>query len=253
MKAFSILLCLLATFSFAQNDIRKILDKAALVYDENPAESYALCETAERKADSENIHEHDGSISLCKARYLILIASFDEGMKELNKAIIFFKNKDDRYNLTATYSLKSLMLRKMGDVDASHTMLLEVLELNREMEDTDGLIGSLQNLTLNYKSFGQSDSMLMRLEELSDLTDDFRAHDFYYYYQNWGSYYILKEDYSRAIQQFDLALNVTEKEKMTDAKATCLMYLSKSHRLNGNLQKRMITEKKVIDFHKNII
>ena len=227
----------LAPVVFSQQDIRKILDKASDVYDENPAESFEMCERAEREAESSGDHQFDGSIALCKSRYLILIASFDEASSELNKAIIFFQEKDDQSNLAVALSLKSLLLSKMGDLEAAHVMLLQVLDINRSTENKHGTINTLLNLSLDYKRFGQADSMRMRLEELSELTDDFAPYDYYYYYQNWGSYYLLIKDYKRAIQQFDSALKVAEEEKITDAKATCLMFLSQANRLAGNLQK----------------
>ena len=226
-----------AFFIFSQTGIEKVLNKAELVYDENPAESFSLCESAEREAKEENNHQFDGNISICKARYLILIASFEAATVEVNNAISIFKKNEDELNLVHAYSLKSLLLSKMGDLDAAHKLNLEVLELDRQIGNTSGIIGSLLNLTLGDNKLNQPDSMKLRLDELSELTDEFRTYDFYYYYQNWGIYYLLIDDPERAIQQYETALKVAEKEKMTDAKATCLMLLSRAHRENKNFLK----------------
>lgn len=235
-----LILFLLATSFYgvrAQGDISKMLDKSLLIYDENPAESFALCEAAERKAIATDDHSMDGDISLCKARYLILIASFDQASSELNKAIVFFQEKEDDYNLSKAYSLKGVLLHKMGDNQGSHNLQLKVLNIDRRIGNQFGIIQSLQNLSLDYKRLGDIDSMKVCLDELSEMTDEFDEKDFYYYYQNWGVYYIEISDYPRAIQHFEKALKVSEEQKMTDSKATGLMFLSKAHRLNGDLQR----------------
>lgn len=219
----------------AQKDIDKILLKASDIYDENPAESFEMCERAEREAKLKNDHAFDGDIAICKARYLILIASFGDATSELNKAILFFEEKKDPLNLATALSLKSLMLSKMGDHDAAHQMLLEVLELNRQMNDRNGVVTALLNLCLDYHQSGQADSMKLRLQELDGLQDDFEAEDYYYYHQNWGTYFSLTKDFQESIRQYELALDIADKEKLTDAKATGLMLLSKANRLAGNL------------------
>jgi tetratricopeptide (TPR) repeat protein len=226
---FSLLLIytVVSSVGVAQTNIENILEKSRSLYNENPAESFSLCETAEREAKETGDHSQDGSIAYCKGRYYLLIAKYDASSTELNKAINIFTENDDKLNLSSTYSLKSILLQRIGDEAAAHTMLLKVLELDREANNVNAMIRTLSNLSLDYKKMNDADSMLYCLNELESLSDQFYASDYLYYYQNWGHYYVLTKDYPRAIQQFHLALNVAEEQKMTDSKATNLAAVSR--------------------------
>jgi len=232
-----IFFCLIATISWSQKDIGKLLDKSSLVYAENPAESFSLCETAEREATESGNHEFDGNISYCKARYYVLIAKYDACSREINKAIKIFIENDDKHNLSSAYSLKSILLGRIGDEEAAHKMLLNVVELDRETNNIDALIGTLNNLSLDYLHFQDADSMLYVLQELETLKEKFEETDYLYYHQNWGHYHVLNKNYQKGILEYELALEVAEKQKMTDSKATNLAALSKGYRLLGDYDK----------------
>lgn len=247
-RLFLISLILLCFSASAQQDIQKILYKADDVYSENPAESFSLCETAEREAQQSGDHSHDANIAYCKARYYILIAKYDAASSELSKAILLFEEQDDKVGLANAFSLKSILLERVGDSQASHLMQLKVVELDREIKDIDLLIGDLNNLSLDYWEMGDEDSLLLVMQELEGMTDDFLPTDYLYYYQNWAHYYEVINDYQRAIQQFQLALEVAEKEKMTDSKATNLAAISRAYRMNGELNKADEFAKEAYEF-----
>jgi serine phosphatase RsbU (regulator of sigma subunit) len=247
-KVFLLVVLLLSFESVAQQDIQKILYKADDIYAENPAESFSLCETAEREAKESGDHSFDADIARCKARYYILIAKYDAASSELNKAILLYQEADDKYGLASIYSLKSILLRRIGDIEASHLMQLKVVELDRELNDVGLLISDLNNLSLDYWETGDEDSLLLIMEELESLSDEFYPTDFLYYYQNWAHYYELIKDYKRSIQQLQLALNVAEEQKMTDSKATNLASISRVYRLNGELSKADDFAKEAYEF-----
>lgn len=224
-------------FGDAQGDIEKMLNKADQIYAQNPAESFALCESAARQAQKDGDTQFDGDIALCRGRYYLLITKYDAATSELNKAIIIFEKKGDLQNLAVTYKLKSILLHRVGEVNAAHKILLEALEIYREIDDQDGVIGVLLNLTLDYNRFNQADSMLYCLEELETLMDDSTPSWYYHYYQNWGTYFLLIDEIDRSIQQYETALEVAEDLGMVDSKATCLMLLAGAYRTKGELQK----------------
>lgn len=219
----------------AQNNIQQMLNKAELIYDENPSESFSLCESAERKANQIGDHTQDGSIKLCKARYYILIAKYDAASKAINEAIMIFDDQNDLTNLAVAYQLKNILLFRVGDDEEAHHSLLKALDIYKQLEDEDGIVGVLMNLCLDYDRASDLDSMRFCLEELESKIDKADPSLFYFYYQNWGIYFMNLEDYARAIQQFELGLKVARKEKMTDSEATCLMYLSMAHQGTGQL------------------
>ncbi|MCB9224529.1 MAG: SpoIIE family protein phosphatase [Crocinitomicaceae bacterium] len=235
-------------FAGAQQDVEDILDKANDVYNENPAESFSFCEAAGRLAIEQGNTEFDAEIATCKARYYLLIAKYDAASAELNKAILFYENVDDKDGLAYAYSLKSILLDRVGDTDASHLMQLKVVNLDREANNVDALIGSLNNLSLDYYQSGDADSLKLIMEELASLEDDFYPTDYLYYYQNWAHYYEIINDFHRSIQHYLLALEVAENEKMTDSKATNLANLSRAYRLNNDFKKADEIGKQAYEF-----
>ena len=230
------LLSILAINASSKKDIGKIITKADQIYNENPAQSYALYETAEREAISSENHSFDGEIHFGKARYLVLIAKYDAAMVELNKAILLFQENDNLESLASVYSVKSILLDRLGESQGAHEILLQALEIDKELKDTSGLLARYANLALDYYGFEQPDSLLFCLKEMESILNPAYSSSYYYYYQNWGLYFTLTNDFSRAKQQFYLALEVAESEKMTDSKATILMSLAEAHRKNGELK-----------------
>src|SRR5690606_7606847 len=138
------------------------------------------------------------------------------------------EKEQDTFNITYALNLKALMLGKMGDVYEAHKMQLRSIDLIRKSGADRRLINPLLNIILNYIDFDQPDSVRSCLAELETKVDLFDPEDYYYYYQNWGSYFVMIRDYKRGIQQYQLALEVAETQKMTDARATCLMLLARA-------------------------
>ena len=221
----------------AQNQVESILDKADLIYAENPAESFALCERAEREAKSTGDFNHSGAISLCKARYYLLIAKYDAASKEINNAILFFEAKQDTFSLCNALSLKNILLTKIDRQEEAHSILLKVIALERQLNDPEYLISDLLNLSLDYKRMNMPDSMLYVLKQLESWEDKFHPSTYLYYYQNWGLYYAMIGDYKRAIQQHKLAVEISEDQKMTDSKASNLASLAAAYRKIGEIEK----------------
>ncbi|UKN00757.1 tetratricopeptide repeat protein [Paracrocinitomix mangrovi] len=240
MSRLILLFVIIISFSaFSQGEVEDKLRKADLVYNENPAESFSLCESAEREAKELNNTEFDGNIALCKARYYLLISMYDACSRELNKATLFFEKREDKVNLASVYNLKQNMLSKIGEIEEAHQFMLKVVEIDRETNNTDHLIGALNNLSLDYKRMNQADSMKQVLLQVEELEPYFEPTDYLYYNQNWGLYYILIKDYDKAVDFIDKALKVAEEEKMTDSKATNLATMSKVYRLKGNYEQAL--------------
>jgi serine phosphatase RsbU (regulator of sigma subunit) len=233
IKYYLIIFCLLLLvgFSFGQN-ISVKLDSAAATWDETPALSLEYCKEAEELSLKENVKEYTGRIAHCKARYYILITEFDLANKEINKAIDFYKSENDSSGLIHSFESKAILLRKMGDDKASHALMLHVIKLQYQLKDYAGLTSTLNNVTLFYRGGGDVDSMKMFLDQLLELKDYFSDQDHYYYYQNLGSYYWEIGKYELAAAKYSQGLKVTEDLKMTDARATCLMLMAKTYRLN---------------------
>lgn len=216
-------------------DIQKILNKAESLYAENPAESFAMYEKAEKEALKQNNTQFECQINLGKARYYLLISKYESASALLNECILRSENTEDHSSLTHALSLKGILLERVGEKEASHALQLEVLELNRQHADTFAIINSLNNLSLNYLEFDDPDSMKIILEQLDEHLPNFDEFDYYYYNQNWGSYFVLIEDFQRGIHHYQSALKIAEKQKMIDSKATVMMLIAKAYEGLGQM------------------
>lgn len=214
---------------FSQGSIRQLIDKADAVYDENPAQSLVLYEKAEARAKKEGAHSLDGEIHYGKGRFYVLIGQYDAASAELNKAILIFTENENDQGLASVYSIKSILLGRIGEPERAHNMLLKALEIDKKTNNVEGMWSRYTNLGLDYYRSNQPDSMKYCQEEMEPLLSEDHPKQYLYYYQNWGLYYTLLEDYSRAIQQYNLALEIAEKQKMTDSKASILVLLSKAY------------------------
>ena len=127
------LLSIAAITASSKKDIGKIISKADRIYNENPAQSFALYETAEREAKSSGNHKYDGEIHFGKGRYLVLIAKYVAAIVELIKAILLFQENDNLESLASVYSIKSILLDRLGESQGAHEILLQALEIDKEL------------------------------------------------------------------------------------------------------------------------
>lgn len=65
-----------------------------------------------------------GRLSLAKARVLILMTEYEQSEKELLNAESIFKELEDQKLLARTYSLRSILLGRLGEYDEELKSLL---------------------------------------------------------------------------------------------------------------------------------
>ncbi len=218
-------------FSNAQ-EINELIRKAGEVYNETPAKSLEYCQEAENLAKKNNNSEYTGRIATCKARYYILVTDFERANIEINKALEFYQAKGDSAGLIHAMGRKALLLDKMGEKQAAHKYLLDLIEIQRRVKDYYGLVANLNNLSLDFRSETKLDSFKITLDELETLKPHFEPEDHYFFYQNLGAYYRYAGKYELAAVKLSQGLKVAEDLKMTDSKATCLMLMAQAYRMN---------------------
>jgi len=220
----------------AQNKyVKQLVNKGHQVYESDPAESFSLCKQAQEEAQLSNDHIYDGSISLCLGRYYLLVTNYELSTIELNKAELFFKQKDDKSNLAETFALKSILLSRLGEDQKAINLLIKVIDIEKELKDTLAFIGSLNNLSISYKDLNNLDSMKIVLDEIESYKNYFTPDYQYYYNQNLGDYYTQIGKYNKALVHLKIALNLAIDLDMTDSRATVLVLISTAHRLNEDL------------------
>lgn len=221
------------TNAFAQHDSTQIIDylkKCNETYYANPDSSYEFCLRAEKESKYQGNFNFAGDIALGKARYHILVTDYELAFSELSFAIDFFEQKRNYPKLSSAYSLKSILLDRIGEHDASSEMLKKAYQISKENNDRQGEISRLINLSLDFIDRKQADSAYKYLLILESLGKDIQDDSRYFLEQNLGLYYHLIEDYTKAVYYYNRALNVAEKFSMTDSKATILARLSESYR-----------------------
>jgi serine phosphatase RsbU (regulator of sigma subunit) len=230
------LLITIAITANSQSNIQSLIDQGNQIYYSDPDSSYALCCGAEEEAKKSANNEFTGSIALCKARYLVLVTDYQGAALQLNIAIQFFTIKEDFVNLSKAYSLKSILLDRIGEPEESTKVLREAYLISKNHGDRKGEISRLTNLTLNFIEDSQADSAYKYLLILETLRSDIKDESQYFVEQNLGLYYALINDHTKAIYYYLRAKLVSEKFDMIDSQATILARLSESYR-NLNMLK----------------
>lgn len=229
----SVTFFLLTTISFtthSQSNIQSLIDQGNQIYYSDPDSSYALCCGAEEEAKKSANNEFAGNIALCKARYMVLVTDYQGAAMQLNIAIQFFSYKEDFVNLSKAYSLKSILLDRIGEKEESTKVLYEAYLISKNHGDRKGEISRLTNLTLNFIEDNQADSAYKYLLILETLRSDIKDESQYFVEQNLGLYYALIDDHTKAIYYYQRAKVVSEKYGMQDSQATILSRLAESYR-----------------------
>jgi serine phosphatase RsbU (regulator of sigma subunit) len=229
----SVITILLTTISFtanSQSNIQSLIDQGNQIYYSDPDSSYALCCGAEEEAKKSTTNEFAGSIALCKARYMVLVTDYQGAALQLNIAIQFFSFKEDFVNLSKSYSLKSILLDRIGEKEESTKVLYEAYLISKNHGDRKGEISRLTNMTLNFIEDNEADSAYKYLLILETLRSDIKDESQYFVEQNLGLYYAMIDDHTKAIYYYQRAKVVSETYEMQDSQATILARLAESYR-----------------------
>ncbi len=220
---------------FGQNiSYQENLKRANDIYFSNPDSSFSLSKKALTDAtlanDSSNIILAHNYI----ARYTLLKSNFKETELHLNTSESLAKKQKNITQLAFILKLKSILQERIGNNILALQFLEQSANLSLEAKDYNGYNGALLNLSNSYidlYDLNKADSVLKILEKDPNSNSD------YYYNQNKGSFYEATKRYDLAETFYLAALDIAEKEKMIDSKATILMKLGRNARLNNNLNK----------------
>ncbi|MBK6527163.1 MAG: hypothetical protein IPG07_17405 [Crocinitomicaceae bacterium] len=81
---------------------------------------------------------------------MVLVTDYQGAAMQLNIAIQFFSYKEDFVNLSKAYSLKSILLDRIGEKEESTKVLYEAYLISKNHGDRKGEISRLTNLTLKF-------------------------------------------------------------------------------------------------------
>ena len=212
------------------DNIQQLIDQGNEIYYSNPDSSFALICEAENLAKKKSDNSYFGRIALAKARYFVLVTDYRASSRELTLAIYFFENNRDFVNLSKAYSLRSILLDRIGEKEESTKVLREAYLISKNNNDREGEIARLTNLSLNFIEENQADSAYKYLLLLESLRADIKNESQYFLEQNLGMYYAMIGDLKKAIYYYQRAKSVSEKFNMQDSRATILARLAGAYR-----------------------
>jgi len=217
-----------------QTSIDSLLDLAYQIYSENPTKSFEYAQLAKTKALEQGDHSYDAEIGYCVARYYVLTTKYDLASAQLTETIALCEENNDLFNLASIYSLKAIMLGKIGDFNGAHSLQLKSISLEKESGDLYAYHMAIANFSLDYMELGDLDSMKIWLEVLDSIAPLINGDEAYYRAQNWGIYHKEKGNIRKANEQLNIALELAEKQQLTDSKATVYALLAGNYRAIGN-------------------
>lgn len=237
IKGILIFICLFfsgVSFAMSEVDYNELLDQASELYYSDPDSSYKLCKSIN---ESELTNEQKAHLSMIKAKYNILTTDYESAEKELLNAMKLYEDLDSQNGIASVYGLQSILAERLGEHTKSMSLVKKKYQLLVELDNIEGQVAPLTNISGGYLTVNQPDSALIYLKKLESIKSHISSSSYYFYYQNWGRYYTQIGEYEIAEDNFNKALKVAEEEEMTDSKATLLMTLGEMYLLNGDFEK----------------
>lgn len=222
-----------SAWSVNSDNADQILTLADEIYSSNPDSTYQLC----KSLDPEELSgEQRARRSTILARYYLLMSEYEGAEIETVNAATYYQKKEDKNNLAYIYSLQSILANKLGELEDSRKLILKSYEAYKELGLDHGQINTLSNIANDYLLAEMKDSVLYYLNIQATFKNKMDQHQSYYFYQNWGRYYMMIKDFEMAQENLLQALNVSELEEMTDSKATILMMLGEMYSQQGKFE-----------------
>lgn len=237
IKGILIFICLFfsgVSFAMSKVDYNELLDQASELYYSDPDSSYKLCKSIN---ESELTNEQKAHLSMIKAKYNILTTDYESAEKELLNAMKMYEDLDSQNGIAGVYGLQSILAERLGEHTKSMSLVKKKYQLLVELDNIEGQVAPLTNISGGYLTVNQPDSALIYLKKLESIKSHISSSSYYFYYQNWGRYYTQIGEYEVAEDNFNKALKVAEEEEMTDSKATLLMTLGEMYLLKGDFEK----------------
>jgi serine phosphatase RsbU (regulator of sigma subunit) len=228
-----LLFLLFFNYVLSQSNAKQLVEQAAEVYSEFPDSSFKLCLEAEKLNDEKVVIDICG----CKAKYYLLFTDYENAEIEITNGINLSKKNNDYNNLSYFYSLKSIQLERIGEIDQSHYVLLESYKISKEHGSPAQQHSRLSNLTASYLRRNHLDSALMYFKEMELLSGLVEQSSIYYYFQNFGKYYFQLNEFEVALEYLFKAEKIAYDENMIDSRATVLTYIADSYLQLNNIVK----------------
>lgn len=224
-------------FSQTANDCTAILKLADSIYYSNPDSSYSLSKKALNCAISKQDNTNKAKALSFIGRYLLLKSDLEESNKAFNDALSIYKEQNDLKGVGYILRLKSNLQKRLGNIQEAIALHLESIENYKKVNSISGVNNSLMNLVLDYFAIEDYKKAEEAIIEIEKNKDSLKKTSLYFLHQNKGILCLRTNKIKEAIEQFNIALGVAQKNKMIDSEATILKYLGNAYRIDKNFQK----------------
>lgn len=219
----------LSTFVNAK-DYNTLLNNASEIYRANPDSSYQLYLAIE----TELVKSKGDPILIAQAKagqikYLILKTKFDDAISLIREVLPVFE-KNNLYDEVANcYSLNSIISTKIDEQSDAIKYSNLAFEFYTKANNITGQIKVLTNQSFFYNKFNMFDSAHAALNKLFAFEIKMKPSQKFYFYQNFGMYYININNNISAIENIKKAIPIAEKENMLDSRITIYTLIAKPY------------------------
>ena len=174
-----------------------------------------------------------------------------EGYEFAKDAIVQFEKLDDKKNLAHVYNTLGFIYDHLNEQENRLISNLKSRAYSHEINDSEGLIRSLNNTGDNYIQLANYKDALQSFEECIALIQPTNYFMFAVVYCNIGEVHFLQNQLSKAIENFNRSLEHARRIKSFAIEATALLLLSKVYIKQDKDTDAIFSLKKAIDLFDN--
>jgi len=166
----------------------------------------------------------------------------DEGFKFAKDAIVLFEKLGDKKNLAHVYNTLGFIYDHLNEQENRLISNLKSKSFSSEINDTEGLIRSLNNTGDNYIQLSNFNDALRSYEDCLILIQPTNHFMFAVVYCNIAEVYFILKVFNKAEEKIEQCLSHARKIKSSAIEATALLLLAKVN----------ISIDKINDAHNNL-
>jgi len=221
---------LLISALVSSKDYNTLLNNASEIYKSNPDSSYQLY----LQLEEELIIKKESDILIAQAKagqikYLILKTKFDDAISLIREILPVFEKNNLYDDVANCYSLNSIISTKIDEKDDAIKYSNLAYEFYTKANNSNGKIKVLTNQSFFYNKFNMFDSAYATLNKLFAFEIKMKPSQKFYFYQNFGMYYININNNISAIENIKKAIPIAEKENMLDSRITIYTLIAKPY------------------------
>ncbi len=174
-----------------------------------------------------------------------------EGFDFAKQALSLFEELGDKKNLAHVYNTLGFIYDHLNEQENRLIANLKSKIFSFEINDTDGMIRSLNNTGDNYIQLGNYRDALNSFKECINLIQPTNHFMYAVVYCNIGEVNFFKKEFDEALEYFFLSLDHARKIKSNAVEATALLLLSKVYLAQENQEKALESLKSGVELFEN--